>query len=153
MHGAEHRMRRYIGGRDRIAASGLVADDDPFGSPITRGHPHERLSVTCDGETCLAPWQFMRTKEFDAADPVLDRIEVKWRSPFREPLWNVLHDHMVAPTLPTVCWWSRTCAGFLCKDGVTGKWTVPVQFGGHNIDLSRTVLLLLRPVSQRQIST
>ena len=61
--------------------------------------PHERLAVACDRKTYLAPWQFMRPKELDPADPVLDRMEVKRRSPFREPLRNVLHDHMVAPRI------------------------------------------------------
>ena len=79
MHRAEHRMRRFVRGKDRITASRLVADDDPFGSPITGSDPHERVSVACDGKTYLAPWQLIRPKELDTADAVLDRIEVKRR--------------------------------------------------------------------------
>jgi hypothetical protein len=96
-------MRRSLRGKDRIAASGLVADDDPFASSITGSGSHERLSTGCDGKTYLAPWQFIRMKESDTADAVPYAIEAKRRPPIGIPVRSVLHDHMVAP-LHYRCW-------------------------------------------------
>lgn len=39
MHCAEHWMRRFVRGKDRIAASSLVADDDPPGAIPTSDSP------------------------------------------------------------------------------------------------------------------
>ena len=96
MHCGEHWIRDLVGSKDRVPTSGVMADYDPFGSPVTGAIAHQRLSVTCDGKPYLASCQLVRPKELDTTNSVLDPVKVESDSPLGIPIWSFLHFHMIA---------------------------------------------------------
>ena len=96
MHCGEHWIRDLVGSKDRVPTSGVMADYDPFGSPVTGAIAHQRLSVTCDGKPYLASCQLVRPKELDTTNSVLDPVKVESDSSLGIPIWSFLHFHMMA---------------------------------------------------------
>src|SRR5262249_7411175 len=95
VHRGEYRMRDHMRSKNRVAARGFVANNNPFGLPIAVCSPNQRLTLSGKCVPELSSRYIFRSIEFDPADAKVDPLEIEGLMPNGVPLRRVLPDFII----------------------------------------------------------